>query len=52
MPKQTDNPEPDLATTSIRVHGRILAQCVRRYGEPAWEIIKRPGRYSDELDAF
>ncbi|HID81154.1 MAG TPA: hypothetical protein EYH06_08765 [Chromatiales bacterium] len=28
----------------------VLAQWIRRYGEPAREIIKRHGRYSAELE--
>ena len=35
----------------IRVAPPVLAQWIKRYGEPAREIIKLHGQYSDELDS-
>lgn len=34
----------------IKVALPVLAQWIRRYGEPAREIIKLHGQYKDELD--
>jgi hypothetical protein len=36
----------------IRVAPAVLAQWIKRYGEPAREIIKLHGQYSDELDSL
>ena len=32
------------------INTAVLAQWIRRYGEPARELIKLHGQYSDELD--
>ena len=36
----------------IRVAPPVLAQWIKRYGEPAREIIKLHGQHSDELDSL
>jgi hypothetical protein len=36
----------------VRVAPAVLGQWIRRYGEPARELIKRHGQYSDELDSL
>ena len=43
--------EKQLAS-GIRVAPPVLAQWIKRYGEPAREIIKLHGQYSDELDSL
>ena len=35
----------------VGVNVPVLAQWIRRYGEPARDIIRRHGQYCDELDA-
>ena len=35
-----------------RIAAAVLGQWIKRYGEPAREIIKRHGQYSDELDSL
>ena len=37
-------------SAGAKIHTLVLAQWIRRYGEPAKELIKRHGQYSDELD--
>jgi hypothetical protein len=37
--------------SGARINVPVLAQWIRRYGEPAREIIKRHGQYSDALDS-
>ncbi|MDT8387323.1 MAG: hypothetical protein RQ736_07405 [Thiogranum sp.] len=34
----------------VAVNVPVLAQWIRRYGEPARDIIRRHGQYCDELD--
>ena len=41
--------EKQLAS-GVKVNRPVLAQWIKRYGEPARAIIKRYGQYSDELD--
>ena len=36
----------------VKINAIVLAQWIRRYGEPAREIIKRYGQYSDELNSL
>jgi len=43
--------EKQLARGS-RVDPAVLGQWIKRYGEPAREIIKRHGQYSDELESL
>jgi len=38
--------------TGASINVPVLAQWIRRYGEPAREIIKRHGQYSDALDSI
>ena len=42
--------EKQLAT-GAEMSGQVLAQWIRKYGEPAREIIKKHGRYRSEFDA-
>jgi hypothetical protein len=35
----------------VAVSTPVLAQWIRRYGEPARDIIRRYGQYCDELDS-
>lgn len=34
----------------IKISRPVLAQWIKKYGEPARDIIKKHHRYSDELD--
>ena len=36
--------------TGAEMNGQVLAQWIRKYGEPAREIIKKFGRYHRDLD--
>lgn len=36
----------------IKITPPVLSQWIKRYGEPAREIIKLHGQYSDELDVL
>jgi hypothetical protein len=38
--------------SGTRVSVPVLGQWIRRYGEPARDIIRRHGQYCDELDSF
>ncbi len=35
----------------VAVNVPVLAQWIRRYGEPARDVIRRHGQYCDELDS-
>ncbi|OOZ38707.1 hypothetical protein BOW53_14375 [Solemya pervernicosa gill symbiont] len=35
--------------SKTRISDRVLAQWVKRYGEPARELLKKYGRYDSEL---
>jgi hypothetical protein len=35
----------------IRINRPVLKQWIRRYGEPARELLKQHGQYDDELDS-
>jgi hypothetical protein len=35
-----------------KINTLVLAQWIRRYGDPAKELIKRYDQYSDELDSI
>lgn len=35
----------------VKINAPVLAQWIRRYGEPAREIIKQHNQYSAELDS-
>jgi len=37
--------------TGARISAPVLAQWIRRYGEPARQLIREYGRYSPDLDA-
>lgn len=36
----------------VKIGPSVLAQWIKRYGEPAREIIKLHGQYSDEVDSL
>ena len=38
-------------SSGVRIGVPVLVQWVRRYGEPAREMIKKHGQYSVELDS-
>ena len=38
-------------TTGAAISAPVLAQWIKRYGEPARELLRRHGRYSPDLEA-
>ena len=38
--------------SGIKVSPQVLAQWIRRYGEPAIKIIKKHGLYKPEMDHY
>lgn len=36
--------------SGVNVNAMVLKQWIKRYGEPARALIKKHGKYSDELD--
>ncbi len=37
--------------TGSKISSQVLAQWIKRYGDPAREIIKRHGQYRSEIDS-